>query len=77
MGDSVVVQLVLVFCLATSPNSCKQVRPPFDQPYASMMGCMTQAEFVASDMLRDRLDLQGYRLARWRCTEGGLQGAAL
>ena len=71
------VHLVLVFCLATSPNSCKQVPPPFGQSYGSLMGCMTQAEFVASDMLRDRLDLQGYRLARWRCTEGGSGGTPL
>jgi len=67
------IYLVLVFCLSTSSTTCKNVRPPFEQPYASMMGCMMQAEFIASDMLRDRMDLQGYRLARWRCTEGAVK----
>ncbi len=71
------VHLVLIFCLASTPTSCKHVRPPFEQPYASMMGCMMQAELIASDMLRDRLDLQGYRLARWRCTAGGSTGTPL
>ncbi|HUA77248.1 MAG TPA: hypothetical protein VMA86_06220 [Acetobacteraceae bacterium] len=64
------VHLVLIFCLSATPNMCKQVQPPFEQPYGSLMGCMVQAQFVASDMLRDRLDLQGYRLARWRCVSG-------
>ncbi len=62
------IYLVLVFCLSRSSTTCKDVRPPFEQPYASMMSCVMQAEFVASDMLRNRMDLQGYRLARWRCT---------
>ena len=71
------IQLVLVFCLSHSPTVCKSVRPPFEQPYASMYGCMTQAEFIASQLLRDRLDLQGYRLARWSCGAGGPPGTPL
>jgi hypothetical protein len=71
------IHLVLIFCLSAAPTTCKNLRPPFEQPYASMMGCMMQAELIASDMLRDRLDLQGYRLARWRCTESGPPGTSL
>ena len=33
-----------------------------------------QAEQVASQQLSDRLDLQGYRLAGWRCISGGSAG---
>ncbi len=71
------VHLVLIFCLSASPMMCRQVRPPFEQPFASLMSCVTQAQFVASDMLRDRMDLQGYRLARWRCTTGEPGGTQL
>ncbi|HUC16418.1 MAG TPA: hypothetical protein VMA37_01890 [Acetobacteraceae bacterium] len=68
------VQLVLIFCLVGSGTSCKAVRPPFAEPYGSMQSCMLQAEQVAEQQLSDRLDLQGYRLARWRCEAGGLSG---
>ncbi|MGH7069770.1 MAG: hypothetical protein ACREFO_07115 [Acetobacteraceae bacterium] len=61
------IQLVLIFCLATSGASCKTLRPAFEQGYPSLMGCMTAGQFVASKMLDDRLDLQGYRLSHWRC----------
>ncbi len=61
------IQLVLTFCLTVSGASCKTVRPAFEQGYPSLMGCMTAGQFVAAEMLRDRLDLQGYRVARWRC----------
>jgi hypothetical protein len=71
------VQLVLIFCLAASSNSCKTLHPPFQEGYASLMGCMMQAEFVASEELRDRLDLQGYKLARWRCESGRPLGQSM
>jgi hypothetical protein len=71
------VQLVLIFCLAASSNSCKTVHPPFQEPYASLMGCMTQAQFIASEELRNRLDLQGYKLARWRCESGRQPGQSM
>lgn len=71
------VQLVLIFCLATSGTSCRTVHPLFHDQYASMMGCVMQAELVAVEELRDRLDLQGYRLARWRCESGQMTGMRL
>jgi hypothetical protein len=70
------IQLVLTFCLAASSTSCMTVRPPFERGYASLRSCMIAAEFIAADMLRDRLDLQGYRLERWRCGPGAPPGSA-
>ncbi len=71
------IQLVLTFCLAASGNTCMTVRPPFEQGYPSLISCMAAAEVIAADMLRDRLDLQGYRLARWRCGPAGPPGTSL
>lgn len=64
------VQLVLVFCLAVSANTCKEVRPLFEDEL-TLMGCLTRAQFVATNELAERLDLQRYRLARWRCEVAG------
>jgi hypothetical protein len=70
------VQLILVFCLAASATTCKEVRPVFEDPL-TLMGCVTQAQVVAVQELSDRLDLQGYQLARWRCEIGKPQDAEL
>lgn len=70
------IQLVLTFCLAASGTSCMTVRPPFEQGFPSLRSCDEAAEFIAADMLRNRLDLQGYRLERWRCAPGGPPGSA-
>jgi hypothetical protein len=70
------VQLILVFCLATSATTCKEVHPMFEDPL-TLMGCVTQAQVVAVQELSDRPDLQGYRLARWRCEIGKPQDAEL
>ncbi len=64
------VHLVLVFCLAGSGASCKTVHPSFAEPYGSAEACELQAEQVAVQELSERLDLQGYRLVRWRCVPG-------
>ncbi len=71
------IQLVLTFCLALSGTTCKTVHPPFQQGYSSLMGCLTAGQLIAAEMLRDRLDLQGYRLARWHCGPAGPPGTAL
>lgn len=70
------IQLVLTFCLATSGTTCMTVHPAFERGYPSMTSCMAAAELIASDMLRNRLDLQGYRLAKWRCGPGGPPGSS-
>ena len=71
------IQLVLTFCLAASNTSCMTVRPPFEQGYASLGSCMVAAEFIAAELLHDRLDLQGYHLERWRCGPAAPPGALL
>jgi Cyclin-dependent kinase inhibitor 3 (CDKN3) len=68
-GNRLMVQLILVFCLAASGTTCKEVHPIFEDPL-TLMGCVTQAQVVAVQELSDRLDLQGYQLARWRCEMG-------
>jgi hypothetical protein len=68
------VELVLIFCLAGTGASCKSVRPRYEPPYPSMQACFLEAEQVATRELSDRLDLQGYRLAGWRCVQGGSAG---
>lgn len=70
------IQLVLTFCLAASSHACMTVRPPFEQGYPSLRSCTTAAEMVAAEMLRDRLDLQGYRLDHWRCGPGAPLGSS-
>jgi hypothetical protein len=70
------IQLVLVFCLAASSATCKEVHPMFEYPL-TLMGCVTQAQVVAAQELSDRFDLQGYQLARWRCEIGKRQDATL
>ncbi len=70
------IQLVLTFCLAASSHTCMTVRPPFEQGYGSLRSCTMAAEKIAAEMLRDRLDLQGYRLERWRCGPGAPPGSS-
>lgn len=71
------IQLALLFCLAASATTCKTVVPPFQQGYPSLLACNVAGQFVAIEMLRDRLDLQGWRLARWRCGPAQPPGTAL
>src|SRR5689334_5994505 len=56
------VQLVLIFCLATSPGSCREERPILEQ--LSLMSCMVQGQQIAQDWLADH---PKWTLSRWRC----------
>lgn len=60
------VQLVMVFCLATNGASCIEQRPMLED-IASPMGCMTAAQPLAAEFVRDH---PGFRLASWRCEIG-------
>ncbi len=65
------IQLVLVFCLATGgAQSCKEVRPNLDA-IDSPDACFHIAQIAAINELNTRLDLQGYRLTQWRCVMSG------
>ena len=63
------VQLILIFCLAGDPHTCKEIRP-LTEDIDSPMACMTMGQIVAINEMRQRLSLQGYVLAKWRCEFG-------
>ena len=56
------VQLVLVFCMLASPNSCKEERPMLEG--MTLSRCMVQSQQIASTWLADH---PNWSLARWRC----------
>jgi hypothetical protein len=56
------VQLVLVFCMLASPNSCKEERPMLEG--MTLSACMVQSQQIASTWLADH---PNWSLARWRC----------
>lgn len=58
------VQLVLVFCLLGSPDSCTEQRPMMEG--LSMMACMTQGQHAAQAWLADH---PKWVLSRWRCEQ--------
>ncbi len=58
------VQLVLIFCLAASPASCREERPVVEQ--LSLMTCMVQGQQIAQELLADR---PKWMLSRWRCEQ--------
>jgi hypothetical protein len=57
-----VIELVLIVCLATTPNACREERPGFESP--SVVSCLTQGQMFAARWLADRPSLT---LTRWRC----------
>ncbi|HKM62854.1 MAG TPA: hypothetical protein VJY39_10225 [Acidisphaera sp.] len=63
------IQLVLIFCLAGDPHSCKEVRPVVED-INSPMACMTMGQIVAANEINSSLGLQGYVLSKWRCEIG-------
>ncbi len=62
------VQLVLVYCLAAEPSRCVEQRPVPEQPGVGLMSCIAGAQPAAARWLADRPD---YVLARVRCEMGG------
>ncbi len=61
------VQLVLVHCMAAEPSRCVEQRPVSQQPSLGVMACMAGAQPEAARWLADR---RGYLLARVRCETG-------
>jgi hypothetical protein len=57
------VELVLIVCLAGTPDSCSATRPDF-QEAMSVTACMLQGQIVAIDWLEHHPD---YELKGWRC----------
>jgi len=56
-----VIHLVLTVCLAASPTSCKEERPPFE---GSLLDCAMQGQTAAARWLAQH---PAYTLSRWRC----------
>ena len=62
------VQLVLVYCLAAEPSRCVEQRPVPEQPGLGLMACIAGAQPAAARWLEGgRPD---YVLARVRCEMG-------
>ena len=47
------VQLVLVYCLAAEPSRCVEQRPVPEQPGLGLMACMAGAQPAAARWLAD------------------------
>lgn len=61
------VQLVLVYCLAAEPSRCVEQRPVAEEPGLGLMACVTGAQHEAARWLATR---PHYVLARFRCELG-------
>jgi hypothetical protein len=56
------VELVLLVCLAGTPNACREERPGFEG--LSLTSCMMQGQMLAARWLVEHPALT---LSRWRC----------
>ena len=65
------IALVLVVCLAASPDICRDEQPPLDPP--SLTACLAQGQIIAAEWL-DRHPK--YTLKGWRCRVGAPQRKA-
>lgn len=57
------IQLVLVYCMIENASVCVEDRPTYTEPL-SLSDCMTSAQAVAVDYVRDH---PRWQLSRWRC----------
>lgn len=62
------VQLVLVYCLAAEPSRCVEERPVAVEPGAGLMACIAGAQPEAVRWLATH---PHHVLARFRCELGG------
>ncbi len=60
------VELVLLVCLAGTPNACREERPGFEG--LSLTSCMMQGQMLAARWLVEHPALT---LSRWRCEPPG------
>jgi hypothetical protein len=57
------IELVIVYCLASDEKQCVERRSPFDS-YPDPVACMVSAQLSAQAYLDDH---PKWRLSRWRC----------
>lgn len=62
------VQLVLVYCLAAEPTQCVEQRPAHEQPGLGLTACIAGTQPEAARWLATHPD---HVLARIRCEMGG------
>ena len=65
------VSLILIVCLAATPDICREERPAVD--VASAMSCAIQGQLIASQWLEEH---PKWMLRGWRCRSGGAERAA-
>lgn len=65
------ITLVLVVCLSSAPNVCREERPPVD--VASPMSCMVQGQQIAAEWLSEH---PKWHLSGWKCQIGPRENQA-
>jgi hypothetical protein len=70
VGNAMNVILVMILCLAGSPERCEAIRPAEWPTQASLLECGVFGQHFASDWLRLHPSYAGYRLRSWRCEAG-------
>ena len=70
VGNAMNVALVMILCLAGSPERCEVIRPAEWPPQASLLQCSMFGQHFASDWLRLHPSYAEYRLRAWRCEAG-------
>jgi hypothetical protein len=59
------VYLILLVCLSTSPEACREERPPVE--VASSLSCMMQGQLIAAEWLEQH---PKWILRGWQCRSG-------
>lgn len=63
------IELVLVYCLSSTPNQCLERHQPLDQQ-VNAMSCTLIAQTVAQEYIELH---PTYRLARYTCAPGSVR----
>jgi hypothetical protein len=58
-----VIELYIVYCLATDTKTCIEKRVPLER-FTSPMGCVMSGQQRAQEYLREH---PGYSIKSWRC----------
>jgi hypothetical protein len=69
-GENVMVALILIVCLAATPDICREEQPPVD--VANAMSCAVQGQLIASQWLDEH---PKWLLRGWRCRFGRAERA--
>jgi hypothetical protein len=69
-GEEVMVALILIVCLAATPDVCREEQPPVDT--ANAMACAVQGQLIAQEWLDEH---PKWLLRGWRCRLGRAERA--